>query len=141
MWKIGHATFEDDVYKSQSFMCGFDWLIYDGENIANKNISLIAPRTAIGLTADGKFVTFYVTGAQDFYLGTTLYQTAEWMLELSGIADIRYAINLDGGGSSTVFWKEWGGLVGCPTCIDLPICCERPVTSISCVTDETMPNP
>ena len=42
-----------------------------------------------------------------------------------------YAINLDGGGSSTSVVN--GTLVNHPTCIDIIFKCQRKVTSVVCV--------
>jgi len=44
-----------------------------------------------------------------------------------------WAINLDGGGSSTSWLGDNLGVQGCPTFNDMPCCCSRSVTTISCI--------
>jgi len=56
------------------------------------------PRTAIGVTQDGKLVLVTVDGRQSISAGMTLAQLAEVMLSEGCIE----AINLDGGGSTTM---------------------------------------
>lgn len=63
------------------------------------------PRTAVGVTADGKLLLVTVDGRQPMSGGMTLYELAQLMQEL-GATD---AINLDGGGSTTLAIR--GGLV------------------------------
>lgn len=48
----------------------------------------------------------------------------------------RYAINLDGGGSSTMLYhyKE----VNRPTCLDVPLVCERKVASVICLSSSNI---
>ena len=58
------------------------------------------PRTAVGLTADGKMLLVVVDGRQSGYsAGMTLGELAELMNSLGA----RSAFNLDGGGSSAMF--------------------------------------
>ncbi|MCE5340249.1 MAG: phosphodiester glycosidase family protein [Planctomycetaceae bacterium] len=56
------------------------------------------PRTAIGVTNDNKLILIVVDGRQSFSLGMTTPEVADVLLEF-GVVD---AINLDGGGSSTM---------------------------------------
>lgn len=55
-----------------------------------------APRTAVGVTKDGRMLLAVVDGRQNHSIGMTLTELARFMREL-GAAD---AMNLDGGGSS-----------------------------------------
>jgi hypothetical protein len=58
-----------------------------------------APRTAAGVTANNHLLLVVVNGRRpDLSVGMTLVELAEFMLELGAID----AINLDGGGSSTM---------------------------------------
>jgi hypothetical protein len=58
------------------------------------------PRTAVGTTPDGKLVVVVVDGREYGYsAGMTLRRLADFMIELG----CRDAINLDGGGSSTMW--------------------------------------
>ncbi len=56
------------------------------------------PRTAIGWTADGKLILLTVDGRQKFSVGMTMAELADLMFELGCVE----AMNLDGGGSSTM---------------------------------------
>lgn len=70
------------------------------------------PRSAVGVSRNGKTVYLVVAdGRQGFSRGMTLYELGRFMLEL-GADD---AINLDGGGSSTMFVANAGGVVNAPS--------------------------
>lgn len=61
------------------------------------------PRTAAGVTKDGKVILLEVDGRiPEYSNGASLVDLANWMIKLG--ADI--AINLDGGGSSIVYTKK-----------------------------------
>jgi uncharacterized protein YigE (DUF2233 family) len=63
-----------------------------------------APRTAVGVTGDGKLLLIAVTGRQAYHsIGVTLEELANITLEL-GAKD---AMNLDGGGSSTMVVRDY----------------------------------
>jgi len=70
---------------------------------------------------------FEADGIEDDKIGLTLFQTAEWMIDLGGYN----CVNLDGGGSSVAYYQ--GKIISVPTCKDTPEVCERPVTTITCV--------
>lgn len=55
-----------------------------------------APRTAVGLTEDGRILLVVVDGRQEFSKGMSLLELALFMRELGAVN----AMNLDGGGSS-----------------------------------------
>lgn len=92
---------------------GGPWLIRNGEILIDapqqgfqKGFSDNRhPRTAIGVTADGKLLLVTVDGRQPMSGGMTLYELAE-LMKMLGATD---AINLDGGGSTTLAIR--GGLV------------------------------
>lgn len=63
-----------------------------------------APRTAAGITSDGKLLLVAVTGRQAYHsIGVTLEELANLMIELGA----RDAMNLDGGGSSTMVVRDY----------------------------------
>lgn len=126
-WMLGYV---DPALYSQirNLMCGFNWLVVDGEPLTFSDIE-IAPRTAFGFDDDGALITLVAEGSEVVFKGITMNQTASWMKALGS----KWAINMDGGGSSTSYWPENGGVQGCPTCIDEPFCCERSVSTIMCV--------
>ena len=56
------------------------------------------PRTAVGYTAEGKIILLVVDGRQFSSVGASLIELANIMISLGAVE----AINLDGGGSSTI---------------------------------------
>jgi len=73
-------------------------LAREGVRVASDDVAL-HPRTAIGIDHDGRSILMLVVdGRQDFSRGLTMRELAKLMLEL-GAED---ALNLDGGGSSTL---------------------------------------
>ncbi|NKE55701.1 multidrug transporter [Lentzea sp. PSKA42] len=79
-------------------------LVKDGKNVAPADP--LHPRTAVGFSADGKkMVMLTVDGRQGAYLlGLNLKDLADAMIELGA----HNALNLDGGGSSTMLAREPG---------------------------------
>lgn len=76
------------------------------------NSNLRHPRTAVGVSRDGRTVILIVVdGRQGFSRGMTLYELARTFVELGGYQ----AINLDGGGSSAMFVRGVGGMVNSPS--------------------------
>src|SRR5204863_6510805 len=68
------------------------------------------PRTAIGITATGKILLVCVDGRSSKSVGMTLYGLTKYMASLGAV----YAMNLDGGGSTTM-WIKGMGVVNNPT--------------------------
>jgi exopolysaccharide biosynthesis protein len=113
---------------------GFGWLVRDGKLVVQKDAHApIAPRTAIGTTANGTLLILEVDGCEPragclHRVGRTVYQMAELLLSRGAY----HAINLDGGGSSTTV--ENGTVINHPTNSDRwgePG--ERNVTTIVCI--------
>ncbi|MBQ2446376.1 MAG: phosphodiester glycosidase family protein, partial [Oscillospiraceae bacterium] len=78
-------------------VAGLHWLVRNGAAVKNNDVER-APRTAIGLKADGTLVIYAVDGRQEPYsAGMTLQETADLMYAAGCVS----AINLDGGGSTT----------------------------------------
>jgi hypothetical protein len=94
----------------------FSWLVRNGSSVVTKKGGEIAPRTTIGTTKDGKLLVLEVDGCEPatgadgnvdghasghckYKLGRTLYDMAQMLVEHGAYN----AINLDGGGSSTVY--------------------------------------
>ena len=111
---------------------GFYWLVRDGVSMAG-NSTYRAPRTAAGVDGAGRLLLLEVDGCEPqrgckFSLGKTDGEMAALLVELGA----KHAINLDGGGSSTVV--ENGTVINLPTDTDLwPVKEERAVTTIVCV--------
>ncbi len=98
---------------------GSDVFIKDGEidqSVITESSEKIAnPRTAVGVRADGTVILFVADGRQDISYGFRLVSLAETLLSFGCV----YAINLDGGGSSTAVVKfpgeENASLVNSPS--------------------------
>ncbi|MEM1417744.1 MAG: phosphodiester glycosidase family protein [Myxococcota bacterium] len=92
-------------------------LVRDGEVAtaaidATESANRLQPRTAAGVSRSGRRLWLAVTdGRQPHSRGITLYELARTLREL-GADD---AINLDGGGSSTLFIDRLGGVVNAPS--------------------------
>ena len=127
-WVMGTNIHPEFFSSFDNLLCGFGWLVYNGTALASSQ-KLIAPRTTIGINKKGELINLLVYGVEDNKIGTNLTETAEWMASLGAL----YAINMDGGGSTAGYYLPTGGVIGCPTCIDTPKCCVRPVTTITCV--------
>lgn len=91
-------------------------ILMGGKVVDGLNDSELHPRTAIGYSQNGKFLYILVVdGRQPFYSeGMTLNELAQLMLDL-GAHD---AMNLDGGGSSTLVVR---GADGQPRILNSPI--------------------
>jgi hypothetical protein len=93
---------------------GMPLLVNDGVNVAKTCSSYFCsrnPRTGIGITADGKILLVTVDGrAPGVSVGMTLIGFADEMKSLGAT----YAVNLDGGGSTTM-WVAGDGVVNRPS--------------------------
>jgi exopolysaccharide biosynthesis protein len=102
---------------------GAPLLVSEGLNVAPTCSSYLCrqhPRTAIGVRADGKILLVTVDGREARSVGMNLNQLANLLRNLGA----RYAVNLDGGGGSTM-WTSSRGIVNHPS----DPYGERPVTS------------
>lgn len=86
---------------------GGGMLVKDGAPMPDLDNSTTQPRTAIGYSNNGRFLYLVVVdGRQPFYSeGITLNELANLMMALGA----KYAMNLDGGGSSTMVVASQGG--------------------------------
>ena len=103
------ATFnkDDDLSHIKHAISGFSTILEKGKIIARKDERL-APRTGYGLSADCK--TFYILTADgrqpQYSMGLSQYEVAE-MLYYLGASD---ALNMDGGGSTTLYIRDQAGM-------------------------------
>ena len=89
----------------QQAITGMNWCVRNGKNLFSSNDNSNAPRSAIGIDANGQLIMFEVDGRQDpVSCGMSMYELADTMIEL-GCVDV---INCDGGGSSTFISKREG---------------------------------
>jgi phosphodiester glycosidase len=112
---------------------GAPWLVNRGLNVAPTCTSYLCrqhPRTGIGVRADGKILLVTVDGRQARSEGMGLIQFANLMRSLGA----RFAMNLDGGGGSTM-WTSSRGIVSNPS----DPSGERPVTSAVLVLRKRLP--
>jgi hypothetical protein len=76
----------------------------------NDDLCMKNPRTAVGITATGGIIIMVVDGRSAGSYGLTLYQLGKEMKALGAVN----AVNLDGGGSATM-WIKGLGVVNHPT--------------------------
>ncbi len=81
----------------------------DEEGFGSTSIPNVHPRTAAGVTAAGDLILMVVDGRQDASRGVDLEELGRLMLEAGAVE----ALNLDGGGSSTLVVQ--GRLINRPT--------------------------
>lgn len=98
------ASFGTAYRKVYNAISGQSWLVKDKQPVPDLNDTRTAPRTAIGLDGPGtRLIMIVVDGRQPFYSdGVTVQEMAELMLYYGG----DNAINLDGGGSSTLVIQD-----------------------------------
>jgi hypothetical protein len=92
---------------------GMPLLVKNGVNVAKSCSSYFCsrnPRTGIGTTADGHVLLVTVDGRSSASVGMTLIGFADYMKSLGAV----YAVNLDGGGSTTM-WVAGQGIVNEPS--------------------------
>jgi len=134
-WIVGNTNGYKNHTNIRELVTGLNLIIFSSNIVVNEKGGDRAPRTAIGIDKNGwNLILLQVDGCEhckwgnDTRKGLTLYEMAEAMQLYSD-----YAINLDGGGSSTSV-KE-GDVLNHPTCLDyINKVCERPVASAVCIT-------
>lgn len=127
----------------QLLISGVVWLLRNGTSMVSESISsecdasqdtgslshfakVLSARTAVGATANGTVVLVHVDGKTDNG-GINLWQLAVLLRNLGVVS----AINLDGGGSSTLLVN--GTLVSYPSDGCGLFTCERAVSTVLCV--------
>ena len=130
-WFLGNLKSPGDASKLgiTNLVSGFNWIVYNSTSTVGAKGGEQAPRTAIGVDRQGRLMMLEVDGCEKCKegKGPTMKEISEMMLSLGSW----YAINLDGGGSSTSVLN--GTLVNHPTCVDVIFKCQRKVTSVVCV--------
>lgn len=119
-WVLGSVTkSEAEYFGVTNLVTGFGWLVQDGKSMVTTRGGEVAPRTAVGVDAQGRLVVLVVDGCEKCKPagGLTMFQLAKMMAD-AGVA-ARYAINLDGGGSTTLVHS--GSVVDFPTCVDIDL--------------------
>ncbi|WP_227375729.1 phosphodiester glycosidase family protein [Haladaptatus halobius] len=122
---IGYAPKTDAGSPLDAAVGGGTRLLRDGKLLAGLDDDRLEPRTAAGVSADGTTLfLFVVDGRQRDSRGASLRELGEAMRDF-GASD---ALNLDGGGSSTVVARE-PGEVGVRVQNDPSDGSERPVSN------------
>ena len=100
------AQFKEPKGKPYNAISGSHMLIVEGELIEGLDSEIPAPRTALGVDyGPDRLVIVVVDGRQPFYSeGATLTQLADLMVDYG----VYTAMNMDGGGSSTLVIEEDG---------------------------------
>ena len=85
---------------------GYARLLQNGANVAPTSCDQcgLNPRTSVGVTADNKLIMMEVDGRGVASGGLTMIETADFMLSYGAVD----AIDLDGGGSSTMVMNFYG---------------------------------
>jgi len=107
--KKGEASFTLGDITPYNAISGNNMIVVNGAAVDGLDNSYAAPRTAIGLDKTGtRLILFVADGRQLLYSqGATLHEMAQLMI-FYGAAN---AMNLDGGGSSTLVMRNSLGLV------------------------------
>lgn len=92
------VTANDEKWNKVTNMIGALYQLVEDGKVCSGLPTGAAPRTALGLTADGKLILYTIDGrASGYSIGASLSQTAERLVELGCVS----AMSLDGGGSTT----------------------------------------
>lgn len=101
--KLGNYTYEEAIEQDINDAISFGpFLIVDGVNqITDTSTGGLQPRSAIGQTSDGTIIFVVIEGRSTSSVGATLYDLQEIMQDYGAYN----AANLDGGGSSTLYYE------------------------------------
>jgi hypothetical protein len=112
----GYPSFNQRPNKIWNAISGDRMLVLKGAPVDGLDDSALEPRTAIGINPNGRYLYLVVVdGRQPFYsAGATLQELAELLVEQGAYL----AMNLDGGGSSTMVME---GQDGTPVILNSPI--------------------
>ena len=105
----GQVSFTLGDITSYNAISGNNMIVVNGQPVDGLDNSYAAPRTAIGLDESGKkLILFVADGRQLFYSeGATLAEMAQLMIFYGAVN----AMNMDGGGSSTMVMRNALGIV------------------------------
>jgi len=149
-WAVGYYDISDwrNNSRVEQVVSGVVLLVREGRNYVQESLqeddmsvqetgsgfsTILSARTAIGHTADGKLLLLTISG-RSYQRGANLMQMAELMISYGA----QNAVNLDGGGSATFVQNlAVSNQVSdrCPVPNEREFCCERKITTITCVHD------
>jgi len=142
--KVHISRYDRIPEDARQIVSGSQLLVADGRNIAVGTD--LAPRTAAGVDRDGRtLILLVIDGRRPAYsAGETLPQLADEMIHLG----CNWALNLDGGGSSTLAVRDPSTgqirIVNRPSDghdLPIPLSLERPVADVLGITCTTQPSP
>jgi exopolysaccharide biosynthesis protein len=112
----GEISFTRIPNRLQQAISGDRMVVLQGKPAEGLDSVITNPRTAVGVSKNGRWIYLVVIdGRQPFYSeGATFTQLADIMIELGA----HFAMNLDGGGSSTM---AVAGEDGSPVILNSPI--------------------
>lgn len=106
VYKDGRVAFEKieasaPITNIQTAVSGFSIVMRDGVILAKNDPDRLAPRTGFGLSHDKRFLYFFVVDGRqpEYSKGANTYEVAEWLRFFGADS----AMNMDGGGSTTLF--------------------------------------
>lgn len=108
-WYDNHSDFQDVLLTGPLLLSDKQKAVLPGTSLA----ALKHPRTAIGLRGKSRVLLITVDGRSEFAAGMTLEELTSLMLSLR----CKDAVNLDGGGSTTMWIrnKPYNGIVNMPS--------------------------
>lgn len=123
---VGLITAADDVTKFgfSQLLSGKGWIVRDGNsNVlhspdldpSSSFVNEKAPRTGVGVCANGTIALLQVDGEEDIDEGFDLWEFSQLFMDLG----VTQAVNLDGGGSSVSVYRD--KVISRPTCDDTPV--------------------
>ncbi len=144
------STGQTTTEELDQLVAGVVWIVKDGRSFVDQSalledmttqetgsgfVSVRAGRTAIGYDNSGNLMLLVIDGNSRQGKGPNLHEMAQFMMELGAVQ----AINLDGGGSSTVVQKDVHLNYVSDLCENVPsnlaANCERKVTTVTCIHD------
>jgi phosphodiester glycosidase len=109
-----HVAWTNDSPDAMDVISGSALILHNGaiqyDPGCNADLCRRNPRTAVGITSQGRVILLVVDGRTSSSVGFTLYQLAKELKALGAVD----AVNLDGGGSATM-WVKGLGVVSHPT--------------------------
>lgn len=84
-------------------------VLRDGAPVPGLDAAVREPRSAAGITAEGRLILLTADGRESTSVGVTLAETAEQLRRAGAV----HGVNLDGGGSSTMVFR--GRVVNAPS--------------------------
>jgi len=104
----------DDPWLDKDNALGGHYTLVENNEILVVPEGGVAPRTAVGIRADGTTVIVTFDGRTEAGEGLTLYELATYLRDE---LDVLTALNLDGGGSTTMYVRDCsvGGVVNYPS--------------------------